>query len=296
LALVDGIVANRMRFSVLTNGSLLTPQLATALKATGRCNHVQVSLDGSTAAVHESLRGAGTFEPALNAIRTLQKTDLPVTVRVTVHPGNVEDLPAITRLLLEELGLPSFSTNSTSSLVTSEKYGPEVFLPPKQYLRAMQLLAELDAQYSGRIQASAGPLADWHSFNAMESARKSGKPIAGRGRLVGCGCIFDRLAIRADGYIIPCVMLPQMVLGRIGKDDLADIWQQAEALNGLRERTRIGLGTFVECQTCAWHESCTGNCPGTAYSMTGEVNRPCPATCLKRFQKDLANQGLSLWP
>lgn len=294
LDLVDGIVANRMRFSVLTNGSLMTSAIADHLKATGRCNMVQVSLDGSTAAVHESLRGHGSFAPALAAIGRLQTADLPVTVRVTVHPGNIDDLPAMTRLLLEELNLPSFSTNSASSLGDAGKYTPDVLLQPEQQLKAMHLLAELDRTYPGRIQANAGPLANWHNFRAMEDARISGRPIPGRGRLVGCGCIYSQLAVRADGAMIPCVMLPQMVLGYIGKDDLAVVWQSADELKRLRERGNINLRSFEECRDCAWRENCTGNCPGSAFTRVGEVNHPCPDACLKRFVEGLAGKGLTI--
>lgn len=295
LTLVDNIVVNRMRFSVLTNGSLLTPIIASHLKKTGRCDQIQVSLDGSTAAVHESLRGPGTFGPALAAIRLLQSVELPVSVRVTVHPGNVADLPSLTKLLLDELGLSSFSTNAVSSLGTSEKYAPEVFLKPLDRLKAMQALAELESAYPGRILANAGPLADWRVFHAMKAARQLGQPIVDRGRLVGCGCVFDRLAVRSDGAYVPCVMLPQMVLGRMGADDLVDVWQNAGELTLMRQRTTIRLDTFAECRECGWVESCTGNCPGTAYTNTGMVNQPCPDTCLKRFLAALDGEGVALW-
>lgn len=296
LDLVDGVVVNRMRFSVLTNGSLLTPEVAGHLKGTGRCESIQVSLDGSTAEIHESLRGSGTFTPALNAIKLLQKVDLPVTVRVTVHPGNIDDLTRLTRLLLEELALPTFSTNSASALGSAGKYGEGVLLNPRERLRAMKMLAELDLAYPDRIQANAGPLADWHMFNAMEDARLSGKPIPNRGRLVGCGCVFNSLAVRSDGAYIPCVMLPQMVIGQIGRESLADVWQHASGLDCMRQRVEIRLDSFEECRCCDWRESCTGNCPGTAITGTDEFNRPCPQTCLKRFQEDLSVEGLSLWP
>jgi SynChlorMet cassette radical SAM/SPASM protein ScmE len=295
-ALVDGIVANRMRFSLLTNGSLLTADSAAHLKSSGRCDMVQVSLDGSTADVHEKFRGRGTFESALNAIRILQDAALPVTVRVTVHPGNLHDLEAVTKLLLDDLQLPRFSTNSTSSLGASSKYAAETLLSPLARLEAMRSLAALEADYPGRIEASAGPLADWHMFRAMEDARKSGRPIAGRGRLVGCGCIFDRLSVRADGVYTPCVMLPQMVLGKVGEDCLEDVWQHSAALQELRSRWSIPLRTFPECEGCLWRESCTGNCAGTALALTGDANRPCPETCLKRFEADLAAAGEVLWP
>jgi SynChlorMet cassette radical SAM/SPASM protein ScmE len=295
LTLVDGVVANRMRFSVLTNGSLLTPHIAKHLKESGRCDQVQVSLDGSNAEIHEKLRGKGTFGPALSAIKLLQVVEIPVTVRVTIHPGNIDDLASITHLLLDELMLPSFSTNAASSLGTSSKYDSDSLLKPLERLKAMRLLAVLDTAYPGRIQASAGPLADWHMFQAMEEARQNSKPISGRGRLVGCGCIFDRLAVRSDGTIIPCVMLPQMVLGQLGEDRLDKVWLQSPALKEMRSRWSVPLSSFDDCHECQWLESCTGNCPGTAYSLTGEINRPCPETCLKRFHDDVTALGESLW-
>jgi len=293
--LVDAIVANRMRFSVLTNGSLLTPAAAERLRETGRCDEVQVSLDGSCAAIHESLRGAGTFAPALAAIRALQDAGVAVTVRVTVHPGNLDDLPQAARLLLDDLGLPAFSTNAASSLGSAGKYGAEVLLTPLQRLQAMRTLGDLQERYPGRIQASAGPLAEWRMFHAMEQARRDNLPIAGRGHLVGCGCVFNKLAVRADGAFVPCVMLPTMTLGEIGRDSLAEVWQRAGTLQALRARREIRLDSLDECRDCPWVHSCTGSCPGMALSLTGEVDRPCPQSCLQRFVAELEREGASLW-
>jgi SynChlorMet cassette radical SAM/SPASM protein ScmE len=239
------------------------------------------------------MRGKGSFAPALAAIRHLQTAEVPVTVRATVHAGNIDDLPAIASLLLEELNLPGFSTNAISSLGSNAKYGAELFLSPAQRLHAMQILAGLDARYPGRIEASAGPLAEWHMFHEMRQARKNGQPIPGHGHLVGCGCLFDRLAVRADGAYIPCVMLPQMVLGMIGESRLIDVWRNAKILGALRERTRIALGSFEECRDCDYQLSCTGNCAGGALSLLGDANRPSPDACLRSFERELAEAGLS---
>ena len=293
--LIDGIVRNRMRFQLLTNGRLLTREVARRLRDTKRCDSVQVSLDGARRETQESMRGKGSFDPALAAIRNLLAEGMGTTVRVTIHAYNIEDLPAVARLLLEEFKLPSFSTNSVSSLGTRSKYGKGLLLTPAQRLRAMKVMADLDKKYPGRIEASAGPLAEWKSFAEMEAARSSGRPIPGRGRLVGCGCIFSRIAVRADGAYVPCVMLPQLVLGYIGRDSLEDVWRNSSQFNALRERVNISLETFEECRGCEYIQSCTGNCAGTTLSLLGNANRPSPEACLRRFKAALAAEGLSLW-
>ncbi len=290
--IIDAVVRNHMRFQILTNGRKVTPEVAQRLKDTRRCDSVQVSLDGSAAEVHESMRGVGSFEPALRAIKTLHAAGLPTTVRVTVHAQNIEDLPNIARLLLEEIGLPSFSTNSISSLGTKAKYAG-LFMTAAQRLRAMQVLATLDAQYPGRIQATAGPLAEFKMFHEMEFARLRGETIPGRGRLVGCGCFHERLAVRADGAYAPCVMLPQMILGYIGQDALLDVWRNSDALNALRQRIYLPLASFAECRGCEYLEMCTGNCAGTALSDLGDANRPSPEGCLRQFRDTLHTEGLS---
>lgn len=292
--IISGIVKNRMRFQILTNGCLVTRETAVRLRETKRCNSVQVSLDGSRPEIHESLRGKNSFGPALDAIKILKEEGVLVTVRVTVHSYNIDDLPAVAHLLLEEVGIPSFSTNSVSSLGTHAKYKNDILLTPVDQLRAMKVLAGLDEKYPGRISASAGPLANWKMFREMEAARKKNKPIPGRGRLVGCGCIFTRLAVRADGAFIPCVTLPQMVLGHISRDSLREVWLNSPQLNTLRERITIPLESFIECQGCEYISSCTGNCAGSSLSLLGDANRPSPADCLRKFKEDLAVEGLSL--
>jgi SynChlorMet cassette radical SAM/SPASM protein ScmE len=110
--LVEGIVRNRLRFSILTNGTLITDEMAAFLASTGRCNSIQVSIDGSMPITHDSFRGEGSFRRAADGLKLLLKHQLPAAVRVTIHRQNVRDLEEVSKLLLEEVGLPGFSTNS----------------------------------------------------------------------------------------------------------------------------------------------------------------------------------------
>jgi MoaA/NifB/PqqE/SkfB family radical SAM enzyme len=75
-----------------------------------------VSIDGAVPATHDSFRGEGSFPKAIAGIQNLLKHKVPVTVRVTIHRENVRDLEAIAAYLLEDMGLPGFSTNAASPM------------------------------------------------------------------------------------------------------------------------------------------------------------------------------------
>lgn len=285
--LLEGLVRNRMRFSFLSNGGLIDDTIAAFLAGTGRCESVQVSVDGSCAEVHDSCRGKGSFDGAIRGIRTLQRHGISVAVRSTIHRNNVHDLENIARFLLEELGLPEFGTNSAGYLGTCCVNADEVLLNMAERKEAIATLLRLATKYEGRISANAGPLTDGRMWRRMEDARAQGQPaFCNGGRLTACGCTNNKIAVRADGAIVPCNMLAHVELGRITRDSLAEIWRDSPALNRLRNRVTIPLAGFEFCAGCPYIPYCTGNCPGLAYSITGKVDHPSPDACLRRFLEE----------
>ena len=285
--LVEGIVRNRMRFSVLSNGTLITDETAEFLASTGRCNSVQVSIDGSVETTHDAFRGKGNFLKAVSGLKILMKHGLPSTVRVTIHRKNVRELEEISAFLLEEIGLPGFSTNSASHLGLCRQNAEQVQLTAEERSLAMETLLRLTKKYNGRISAQAGPLAEARGWLKMVEAQKEGiDRLPNRGFLTGCGGFMSKLAIRADGVIIPCGLLPSMELGRINKDDLKDVWQNHPELNRFRERRNIPLSNFEYCRDCPYINYCTGNCPALADTLLNDPYHPSPDACLKRFLEE----------
>jgi len=282
--LIEGIVENRMRFSILSNGTLIDDDIAEFIAKTKRCDFVQVSIDGSSADVHETGRGKGSFEKAVRGIKILQKHNITVAVRVTIHRHNVHDLENTARFLIEELGLPGFSTNSAGYFGSCQKNADDLLLRVNDRQTAMENLLQLEQKYNGRITAQAGPLADAHFWTRMEKARKEAAPqFDNGGNLTGCGCPANKIAVRADGVIVPCFFLKHMELGRINQDTFEGVWQKSHELQNLRKRHHIPLKSFEECAGCEYTPYCTGNCPGLAFTLTGTVNQPSPDACLQRF-------------
>ncbi len=282
--LVQGIVRNGMRFSILSNGTLITDTMAAFLASTSRCDFVQVSIDGATAETHDICRGDGNFARAVNGLKTLQKHGVKVAVRVTIHRGNVRDLKNVARLLIEDLGLTGFGTNSASHLGLCRKNAEQVQLTAQERSLAMRTLLELSKTYSGNISANAGPLAEARGWSEMEQAREEGwEPIAGRGFLTGCGGANSKIGIRADGIMVPCTQMPDMALGRINQDDLTEIWQTHHELNRFRNRCEIPLSSFDFCRGCHYIGYCTGNCPAISYTIVHDAYHPSPDSCLRLF-------------
>ncbi|MBN1832480.1 MAG: SynChlorMet cassette radical SAM/SPASM protein ScmE [Deltaproteobacteria bacterium] len=282
--LIQGIVKNRMRFNILSNGTLITDEMASFLSSTGRCDGVQVSIDGSIPVTHDSFRGKGSFHRAITGVKHLQKNHVPVSVRVTIHRHNVRDLDGIADLLFNEIGLDTFSTNAASYMGLCRQNAEMVQLSIEERSLAMETLLRLNRQYHGRISASAGPLAEGMAWLEMVEAYNQGqKRMHGRGYLTGCGGPAEKLAVRADGVMVPCIQLSHIPLGRINENDLKEVWQDHPELKRLRERYKIPLSSFTFCRGCQFVDFCTGNCPALAYQMVGDENHPSPDACLKRF-------------
>lgn len=284
--LVDAIVENRMRFSILTNGTLITKDMAKFLARTGRCDYVQVSIDGSKAAAHDACRGRGAWDKALRGVRILQECGVNVAVRVTIHKYNIEDLPDIAKMLLEDLGLSSFGTNSAGYMGLCKSNAGFVQLDARERTRAMEILLALNRRYEGRINAQAGPLAEAQHWQRILAAQRAGeKSLPHCGYLTGCGCPWSKIAVLSDGTYVPCGMLSHIKLGRINRDSLRAIWQTHPELDRIRHRHEIPLSSFKFCEDCEFINYCTGNCPALAWTMVGDVYHPSPDACLREFLK-----------
>lgn len=282
--LIEGIVKNRMRFSVLSNGGLITRQMACFLASTGRCNHVQISLDSFSPEEHDACRGKGSWEGAIRGLRLLVENQVNVAIRVTIHRYNYRNIDKTAKFILEDLGMPSFGTNSAGYIGNCRFNAHDVMLTVSEQRHAMDSLLELASRYSGRINAAAGPLANGKTWKRMEKARLEKAPqFPNGGHLSGCGCAGSSLAIDANGNINPCNMLAHIRLGRINRDSLRDVWLNHPELNDLRGRRQISLDSFEFCSGCEYIPYCTGNCPSAAFRHLGQVNHPSPDACLRNF-------------
>jgi len=143
---------------------------------------------------------------------------------------------------------------------------------------------ELNIKYKGRIGAQAGPLASGKHWMEIEEAISKGeKSLPGCGYLRSCGGVFSKMAVRADGIMLPCSQMPHVELGRINKDRLRDVWLNHTEFKRLRERRDIPLEHFELCRDCKYIPYCRGGCPAVSYTLTGDENKPSTDACYRVF-------------
>jgi len=285
--LIDAVIDNRMRYSILTNGTLITEKTIAAFalgKRRRRLDSIQISIDGSCAEVHNKSRPPNSFGRAIHGLRLLLKADFPVTVRVTINHHNVDDLENIADLLLSDLGLSGFSTNEVEQMGSARCSGQSVLLTTNEREKAGRTLNMLNRRYVNRISATAGPLSISRHFADIEKQLAAGKTkMEGCGTLSSCGGSFSKLAILHDGTIVPCHLLPTLTMGRIGVTPLQAAWQHHPSINVLRQRSHVLLSSLPSCTNCAFTGFCTGGCPAVTLASSGRLHTIDPASCYRQY-------------
>jgi len=286
-SLMDGVIANRMRYSVLSNGTLITKDVIAAFsegKRRLRLDSIQVSIDGSCAEIHDLSRPHKSFSRAVCGLRLLVEAKFPATVRVTLNHHNINDLEKIAQLLIDDIGLSGFSTNEAEAMGTARCSGENIMLSEEERRQAMKVLTELNVQYSGRIGAAAGPLARAKMVREIEEKISRGETrMPGRGTLCSCGGVFSKMAVLHDGTMVPCNMLPTLTMGVIGMHSLKEAWLTSPAINAVRRRREIPLSALPECTGCRYTGFCAGGCPASVMAKSGRLIGTDPQSCFRVY-------------
>lgn len=247
IPLLDAVAAAGLAARVLTNGTLVTDELARELKRV-RVQAVQVSIDGDRSA-HDGLRGAGNYDRAVAGIGTLKRRGLAVTVAMTLSRASVAGLPAVLDLAARRADRIGF--HRLVPCGRGEQMREEVLAP-----------AEIFAAYSTirRFQDERPEL----EYSLRDPLWKPWFDRALPDRFVdGCSAGWGGICIDNDGTVFPCRRLP-LPLGNALQDDLTALWG-SELMDELRDRDRLG----GKCGACHLRRQC-GGCRAIARAATGD--------------------------
>jgi MoaA/NifB/PqqE/SkfB family radical SAM enzyme/SAM-dependent methyltransferase len=209
---------------LLTNATLFRGPRGAGLNTLSRDRvKFQVSLDGGTPETNDPIRGAGTFDKALDGVRMLSELGFEVSLTTVVTRQNLRELPLLARLASENGAV-------SQHLMWSHRRGrardaDNGFFPDTA---DMVVAVMRTADEAGRLGIS---------LDNLESVRRrvNGQPGV-KYDLGNAG--WDSLCVYADGAVYPSAALadhPPLVCGRVTDNSLAGIFAESPVLRGFRE-------------------------------------------------------------
>lgn len=284
---IHGGLGERMRFSVTTNGTLLTPERIDFMKKHGFS--LLLSMDG-TAPVQDYNRpgadGRGSFE----RLRRI------VPMVLAAWPGTTFRMTAI----------PASCSRTFESIIWAAAQGfrsffvtPNVFEPWDG--ESWDTLAAEMRKYADYVASSREKGVKYIRFSEFEKARNDLKAIAAaekRGeyrtlpgcRAAGkCGLGASRFAsVHPDGRLFAC---QELTSNEGGIFEIGSVFTGADG-----EKRRALMAAFdaapargADCAGCEYDRVCDGGCAANNYLLTGKVNRVPETYC--RWKRLLLNEA-----
>lgn len=97
LEIVEYAHGKGLAVNTASNGLLINEDLARKMKKSG-IRTAQISLDGSTALINDRLRGSGSFDFAVRAVKALVGNGIPTAISCVVSKLNIYDFPNVVNL------------------------------------------------------------------------------------------------------------------------------------------------------------------------------------------------------
>jgi MoaA/NifB/PqqE/SkfB family radical SAM enzyme len=213
---------------LVTNGLLLTPEIAQRLKELRVV--VSVSLDGASAEAHNAVRGhPQAFEQAIAALKLLKATGCVTAVNLTLNKRNYHEMPRFLALV-RSLGLKYVSVNRMIP-VGRGAANAHLLMNGAEFKQAVHdLRAHIGPDL---VMSSQDPILD-RAFKTV--TRAAGEQRTGIEMVYACTAGLTSFAVKANGDVVPCRMIPVPV-GNVREASLQAIWDGARFD---REKERLG--------------------------------------------------------
>jgi len=232
---------------LLTNGTLITPEVASKLKKL-RVAQVEVSLYAGRAQIHDKITGvAGSFDRTMNGLKALKKEGIHTVIKCLVMKENINEyagLKKIAESLQARLQVGWLIIPKTDGSTKPLEYAVDDKDYDKYFSKWMDKKPDVEVE---RETASNN-----FYFKGREPCT-AGKSVC---------------SISPYGIVHPCVTLPWN-LGSLRKRSLKEIWltDPCEKLKRLRA---LRISDFKQCSNCDIRSLCTP-CLGKNYLDTGDI-------------------------
>ncbi len=278
-----------LRMCLATNGTLVTEEKCLKMKESG-IKMVSLSLDGSTAEVHDDFRNVkGAFDGMIRAAGLFKKHSIPFLINSSFTKRNQDEIPKVYKLA-KELGATAWYMFMIVPTGRGEDMMEEL-TPADVYEEILEWHYEMEKNEDDiLVRPTCAP----HYYRVvLQKKKESGDDFKRRTLNFSTGgakgCLAGQLIslIDVDGNVLPCSYFP-LEAGNIRKQSFKEIWEDSKLFNDLRD-FKSYKGT---CGACEYVNVC-GGCRARAYAMTGDYMEEepfCSYVPLKMQESEVRSQ------
>ena len=241
---------------VSTNGSGVTDDFAREARHIGL--QVQVSLDGHTPRIHDSMRGPESYARAVQAIETLVRHRVYTIVSMVCLAENLPHLEAFYDLAA------TLKVNEARVIPLKRLGGAAA--GSCQPVPLGRILHEMMSMLARRPEFVSLLGRDCLSIMATQCQAAA--------RVTSCGTGTRTLLLEADGSLYPCLNTsrPEFAFGNVRESgfDFGTAWRSSPQLERVRRETSVEAADN-ECSTCLVKYWCLGGCHGETYATCGSL-------------------------
>lgn len=253
--IVNYTVARGIGVKFSTNGSRITKARAQQLSSMDYVD-IQVSLDGATAEVNDRVRGKGSFDRAMSALRELADAGFSdPKISVVVTRENIEQL--------DDFAALARSVGGTLRLTRLRPAGRGA-----DTWDALHPTSDQQRYLYEWLKAAPDPILTGDSFFHLSALGDplEGLNMCGAGKVV---CLVDPVG---DVYACPFAIHGEFLAGNILSDGgFSRVWRESSKFASLRETEPGGT-----CTTCSAFDRCRGGCMAAKFFTGLSVDDPDP--------------------
>ena len=237
-------------FSILTNGTLITENIAKKIKSYNPY-YVQVSLEGGQK-TNDYIRGKGTYKKIAKGIKNLKKYNIFTSISFTATTLNYKEFPKVV----------SYAKKYKVDNVWSDRYIPlgdsedkNLSLNVSQTQEYLSIMAKERLKLK-RKQYNKTTIS---MYRALQFQKTND---------FACGCTAGDtlLTVMENGDLVPCRRMP-IVVGNLLKDDMYKLYKTNSILKELRKNTIPD-----DCNDCEHAQMCHGGLKCLTYAIYKDLN------------------------
>lgn len=242
--------SNIITFSILSNGTLITKDIAKKIKSYNP-EYVQVSLEGGKK-MNDYIRGEGTYKKIAEGIKNLRSENIYTSISFTATKLNYKEFPKVIKYARK------YDVNN----VWSDRYIPLGGSEDKELSMNFEQTREyLDIMFKERKK-----LINKKKNNTSISMYRALQFQKTNDFAYGCTAGETLLTVMENGDLVPCRRMP-IILGNLLEDNMLKLYKDSQILKKIRENKIPD-----DCKQCEHSEMCHGGLKCLTYAMYKDLN------------------------